>query len=117
MIIFISAPSKGIVRDDALTQEFLKHLAQLHTDYPEHTFIAPMVEGYALLKYMEIDATWEHWGTYCKRIIEICDEVWILMYPGWKTSVGVTGEITCATKHDKVIRFIPVFNNECLHEE
>jgi len=108
MIIFVSAPTKGVVVDGELTPQFLKRIAQLHMDYPEHTFIVPMIHGYALLKYMETDPTWEHWGKYCKNLIDVSDESWVLMYDGWKTSTGVTDEIALSVTFEKPVRFIPI---------
>ena len=116
MIIFIAIPSKGTVKDGALTSEFLKKLADLHVSFPEHTFISPMVQDYALLPYMKADATWEDWGFHCRNLIEVCSETWVLMYEGWQeslphhtefnTSVGVFGEIEHSMKFKKPIRFI-----------
>jgi hypothetical protein len=109
MIIFIAIPSAGTVKDGTLTPDFLKRMAELVADMPQHTFISPMIQDYALLPYMPaVEATWEVWGAHCRRLIEVCDEVWVLTYPGWAASVGVTGEVNHATYFGKTVRFLDV---------
>jgi hypothetical protein len=106
-LIFIAIPTKGTVSEGALTSEFLKDLATLTLKFPEHTFIAPMVQDYALLKYMpNVDATWEVWGRHCRTLIERSDEVWVMEYFGWDTSVGVAGEIEHAHFNLKPVKFV-----------
>jgi Domain of unknown function (DUF1937) len=98
MIIFIAVPSKGVVIDGRLRPEFLAELARMQVQFPDYTFVAPMVQDYAILPYMgDIKATWEKWGHHCRTLIAVSDEVWVLLYDGWSTSVGVKGEIEHAT--------------------
>lgn len=111
MLIFIAIPTKGTVTNRLLTPKFLQHLAQLQITYPMHTFIAPMVQDYAVLPYMTVSATWAEWGHHCKKLIEVSDEVWVLQYDGWDTSVGVQGEITHAATCKKQVMFIAPFNS------
>lgn len=106
-LIFIAIPSKGTVKDSKLTEEFLADLATLHLKYPEHTFVAPMVQDYQLLRHMPaLNATWQDWGKHCRLLIERCDAVWIMKYEGWDTSVGVEGELQHAQKFLKTINFV-----------
>ena len=110
-LIFIAIPTKGTVTDGALNEQFLKDLAALIMKYKEHTFIAPMVQDYALLKYMpNVDATWEVWGEHCRRLIERADTVWVMKYEGWAESVGVRGEVEHAQKCLKAVHFIDPSN-------
>lgn len=108
MVVFIAIPSKGIANEGQLTVEFLQKLAELHVKYPGCSFIAPMVQDYQLLKHIKTTATWEDWGKHCKAIIPRCDEVWVLQYDGWDTSVGVAAEIECARENKVPVRFVGV---------
>jgi hypothetical protein len=106
-LVFIAIPTKGTVQKGAMTETFLKHLASLYLAHPDVTFWAPMVQDYALLKYMpSIDASWDAWGAHCRRMIESCDEVWVLKYDGWDTSKGVAGEIEHAKQFGKPVKFV-----------
>ena len=121
-VIFIAMPTKGsTLRESAETgrmrEAVYKDIARLHEKYPDYTFIAPMVQDYCLLPHLLVDPDWAQWGDHCRRLIERCDEVWVLMYEGWckpvyamddiyNNSVGVRGELEHATKHRVPVSFI-----------
>lgn len=108
-LVFIAIPTSGTVRGGKISEKFLKKLAGLHKAYPDRSFWAPMVQDYALLPYMEnVEATWEVWGAHCRRMIEACDEVWVLKYPGWQESVGVQAEIEHALALGKRIAYVVI---------
>lgn len=101
-LAFIAVPTKGVVTDGKLNESFVQDMAAFHQQYPDRTFMIPMLQDYALLPHLpNTEATWEVWGHHCKRLIEVCDEVWVVMYPGWDTSVGVAGEIEYARQCGK----------------
>ena len=101
-LIFIAVPSKGVVTDGKLNESFLKNVAIYHRIFKDLTFIAPMIQDYALLPYLEgVDATWEVWGIHCERSIKVCDEVWVIQFDRWATSTGVLAEIELAKKYGK----------------
>jgi len=121
-VIFVAMPTKGsAMRESAQTGRLYSHvyaaMAKLHEKYPDHTFTAPMVQDYMLLPHLSADPTWEVWGDRCRRLIERCDEVWVLMFEGWtkpvytmdstyNTSKGVRGELEHAVRHRKPVCFI-----------
>ena len=105
MLIFLAMPTKGSVLNNAIKPTVLAYVAQLHLDHPEHTFVAPMIQDYQLLRYMpQAEATWTNWGRHCRVIIERADAVLVLKYDGYDTSEGVRAEVAFAHLHD-----IPVF--------
>ena len=119
-VVFIAIPTKGVTNSSSagegrLLEQVHKDLARLHERYPDHTFLVPMVQDYALLPHLGVAPTWEVWGDRCRRLIERADEVWVLMYNGWvnptlvmdavyNTSKGVFGELVHAVVHS-----VPVF--------
>lgn len=121
-VIFIAMPTKGTADERSaitgqLREAVYKDMAKLHLMDPHITFIAPMVQDYCLLPHMDVEPNWEQWGNHCRRLIERCDEVWVLMYEGWRkpvyamdgiynTSVGVRGELEHAAKHRVPVSFI-----------
>lgn len=123
-LIFISAASKTAVNGKQLTAAFLEDVAKLHDRYPEHAFLCPMIQGYTLLPYLEDTvATWQVWGEYCSRVLKPCDELWVILGPGWvnptykmdaqyNTSEGVATEIKIAIKQRKKIVF---YNTEIFY--
>jgi hypothetical protein len=108
-LIFIAIPTKGTVANGQLTDEFLKFYAGLYEFYPEHTFVAPMIQDYAILKFMpNTPATWDTWGRHCETLIERSDEVWVLQFDGWEESRGVRGEILHAQLMNKPVTYVGV---------
>lgn len=105
MLIFLAMPTKGAVLNTAIRPTVIAYVAQLHLAYPEHTFIVPMIQDYQLLPYMpRAEATWADWGRHCRALIEHSDQVWVLKYDGYDTSVGVQAEIAHAG-----LKGVPVF--------
>ena len=49
---------------------------------------------------------WEFWREYDLTFIEWCDEVHVLMQPGWEDSVGVTAETLIAIEMNKPVVYI-----------
>ena len=49
---------------------------------------------------------WAFWEKYDKKFLSMCDEMWVLMLDGWKTSKGVNSEITIARKLGKPVKYI-----------
>jgi hypothetical protein len=111
-LVFIAIPTKGTVTDGALNESFLRAFAALQMRFPDITFWAPMVQDYQLLRFMpSTAATWEEWGQHCRVMIERSDEVWVLQFDGWETSVGVKGEVYHAGLHDVTVKY---FNPEII---
>ena len=106
-LIFVAVPTKGVVTDGKMNESFHRDVARLHELFPDHTFVAPMIQDYAILPHMTTKtATWEAWGAHCRRLIAVSDAVWVIMYDGYDTSVGVAGEIECASQHGVPITMI-----------
>ena len=98
-LIYVAVPTKGVAKDGKLLEHFARHVAQLHTMYPQHTFLVPMIQDYALLPHLKgVEGTWAQWGHHCKTLIEVSDEVWVIMYEGYDTSIGVRAEIELANQ-------------------
>lgn len=104
-LVFVAIPSKGTVVDGALRKEFLMKLAELHENNPGITFVSPMVQDYQILEFLSVEPIWEELGKHCRCLIERSDEVWVLMYEGWKESTGVTAEVAHAKQHGKPVYY------------
>lgn len=121
-VIFIAMPTVGTTLHDSaetgrMREAVYENVAALHEQYPDYTFVVPMVQDYSLLAYLDVQPNWEQWGNHCRRLIERCDEVWVLMFGGWSkpvyamddiynTSKGVRGELEHAVKHCVPVSFL-----------
>lgn len=70
--------------------------------------ISPNIYGHGIIQYVkDLPSDWEFWKEYCYQFIIRCDEVWVIMMPGWEESTGVQAEIAIAKEHN-----IPIFYKE-----
>lgn len=56
----------------------------------------------------KIPSDWVYWEQYSYELLDKCEELIVLMMPGWVESIGVQGEIAYATKLGLPIRYIGV---------
>lgn len=77
---------------------------------------SPIAYGHQFAKeFLFAEARWEFWKKFDLAMIGRCDEVHVLMLPGWDISVGVKAEIDYADSINKKVRFrSPVIRPEGL---
>lgn len=110
-IVFVAMPSGGTTEIDSritgkLIDAVYREMALLHEEYPDCTFVAPMVQDYLLLKHLSVEPVWDVWGDRCKRLLSRCDEMWVLAFDGWTSSVGVAGEMKHAQENNIEVKII-----------
>ena len=59
-----------------------------------HILFSPIVYGLALDS--TVGTQWRDWIAFDARMISACDELWVLMLPGWGESDGVAEEMEIA---------------------
>ena len=57
---------------------------------------SPIVHWHEAAKKYELRTDCMFWWPFNTRMIEACDEVWVLTLPDWRTSVGVKKEVDFA---------------------
>lgn len=57
---------------------------------------SPIAHNHVIAKQVELPKTWEFWEKLDVASIDLCDEVYVLMMPGWERSTGITAEIAYA---------------------
>ena len=117
MIVFVSLASSGVftkMEDEQWVMgEYVgKVLAKLHIDNPGVVYIAPSIQNYVLLPYIDqvednnIGPTYESWKSRCRQLIEVSDKLVVIKTPGWEKSVGVADEIAYAKANRLPIEYI-----------
>jgi hypothetical protein len=67
---------------------------------------SPITACHPVAVRCSLPGSWEYWQELDIAFIEWCDEVWILMLPGWTESTGVNAEIKIARRLNKPIKYI-----------
>jgi hypothetical protein len=75
---------------------------------------SPIAHSHSIAKY-GLPVDWSFWEAQDRRLLQACDEVWVLMLDGWCESVGVQAEIRIAQTLGKPVRFVS--EAECLRVE
>ena len=58
---------------------------------------SPIAHSHPIAQQMPPDSgSWEQWAEFDRTILGACSELWVLMLPGWRESVGVAAEVEYA---------------------
>lgn len=87
------------------------HLVKLQTAHPDKWIYSPIVHYYGIANFYNLPKDHLFWKNINHKAIDKCDELWVLMLPGWDISKGVADEMQYAWEQGKRVRFIPI-NNE-----
>lgn len=49
---------------------------------------------------------WDYWEQYDRKMLALCNALWVVRLPGWDTSNGVNAEMAIATELGLPIKFI-----------
>ncbi len=63
---------------------------------------SPVVHGHPLVA-CGLPTDWSFWSPFCRKYLEACQQVVVLMLDGWEESVGVLAEIEIADSLGKPI--------------
>jgi hypothetical protein len=66
---------------------------------------SPIAHSHPLVEY-GLPANWSFWQRYDQELLARCDELVVLMLPGWCESVGVQAEIQIARELGKPVRYL-----------
>lgn len=67
---------------------------------------SPISHSHPIAQVCELPTDFAYWRDYCKAMIECCNELFVLMLPGWQESVGVNAEVQIAYDNGLEIRYI-----------
>ena len=79
--------------------------ADLQRKHHDCVIFSPIVHSHPLVAHGH-GTDWATWEAHDKRIIDACDELWVLCADRWEASVGIKGEMKHANETAKRIRFI-----------
>ncbi len=80
-----------------------------------YSVFSPITLGHILANFpgASVPTDWERWAELDKRIISVCDELWVFCLPGWRASRGVREECDYAAELGVDTRFIDPDNLPC----
>ena len=75
-----------------------------------HTIFCPINHCHPIAVQWDMPKTWEFWRRHDLNYIAASDEVWVLMMPNWRDSIGITAEIEFAELMGKKITYIDCYD-------
>lgn len=71
----------------------------------KHVF-APIIYAHPIAIRHKLPADWHFWKEFDEKMLSVCDELWVLMLPGWEDSFGIKQEAEIAHKDKKPVKFL-----------
>lgn len=75
-----------------------------------HLF-SPIAHTHPIAQAGDLPKGWDYWGQFDRRMLEACDELWIVQMEGWERSIGVCGERKIAKMLNKPIKYVKYWDN------
>lgn len=76
-----------------------------------HLLFCPIAHTHPMERY-GLPSEWAFWRRFDQPFIDKCDELWVLMLPGWSRSTGVQYEIGQFLDAHKPIKYLEFDWNE-----
>ena len=70
-----------------------------------HRIFSPIAHTHPIAMAGDLPRGWEYWRKYDEEMLAACDELWILMLPGWDKSAGIAGELEIVAQ-SKLVKYI-----------
>ncbi len=67
---------------------------------------SPIAHTHPIAEAGELPKGWDYWETQDRWYVERCDEVWVLMLPGWEESKGIAAEVEIAIALGKPVKYV-----------
>jgi hypothetical protein len=74
-----------------------------------HLILSPICHSHPIAKH-GLPTDWVFWKKYDSAILKRCDELWVLMLPGWESSKGLQAEIKIAREMGMPVEFVEPCN-------
>jgi len=69
---------------------------------------SPLLMHEVVRRFSDMPTDYTYWESYCLDILSRCDELYVLMLPGWKESKGVTSEINYCIAREVPIVYLEI---------
>jgi hypothetical protein len=71
-----------------------------------HFIYSPIAHSHAIALAGSLPTDWSYWKHYDEAFLNRCNELWVLMLPGWDMSTGVAAETAFAREHGIRVRHV-----------
>lgn len=91
-MIYLASPYSGT--PEVMQQRYEATRAVTADTLKDGEFVySPIVHCHDLALHHDIPKDFAFWSKYNFHMLDLADQLWVLMLPGWKESRGVTAEV------------------------
>jgi hypothetical protein len=104
-MVYLAAPYSNMPNKKLLMDNLCKVDARLMQD--GIFTVSPLMKHF-ILHHDDLPGDWNYWGNYSEVLLERCDCMIVVMFDGWKESIGVQEEIKLCRKNNiPIVYFDP----------
>ena len=105
-VVYLASPytANAGLAEFVQLQRYYATAAAVHEMAEPGTLIySPILHSVPAADTLELPSRWEYWRERDLDAIDCCDELWVLMLPGWDESKGVAEEAAYARDTGKPV--------------
>lgn len=95
--VYVAAPFSAIEDKAKLMKAISAFCGNYMISNPGEYAITGLLHYYAVVECPELGNDYKFWKESCEMLMSKSDQVIVLQFPGWDTSIGVIAEIDYAT--------------------
>ena len=107
-LIYLASPYSHA--DPSVQQLRFEHVCTIAAELMRkgHLIFSPIAHTHPIAVHGGLQRGWDFWQRYDQKLLDCCDELWVLCVAGCKESIGVQAEIAVANALHKQIRYVQV---------
>lgn len=67
---------------------------------------SPIAHTHAMAEAGDLPCNFDYWEEFDRRVLTVCDELWIAKLDGWQESHGISNEVQIMRQLHKPIRYV-----------
>lgn len=106
MLIYLASPYTH--SDPTVEDQRFEQICQIAGDLilKGYHIFCPIAAAHTISRAKNITGRWEFWQEFDRKMLDACDELWVVDMPGWQESVGINGEIRYMIKLGKPVHVV-----------
>ena len=108
MLIYLASPYSH--RDATVRQQRFETVCRITSRLIQegHLIFSPIAHSHPIAVAGGLPLSFDFWLSFDRRMLRLCDELWIAKIDGWEESIGIQHEIRLAETMGMPVKFIEV---------
>jgi hypothetical protein len=106
MLVFLSGPYSSTPDKNHLYESIMRASSLYMIRNQGARVVSPLFYHPALALVPEMGSDYNFWGDYSRELLQKCEKVIVLKYPGWDESTGVKDELATASAANIPVEYL-----------